>query len=225
MRTHTEAVRSRAPEARRTDRWIATEPGGGATLRCITLGSTAAVVWSRRRPALAGAAVAVVIVAVIVWLVADDGDGTGAPPAADVPTARPVAISEDALRTLAEEVGPLYWAGPQAGAIYELTRAAGGQTYIRYLRSESELGDVRPRFLSVATYPQRGAYAALRAAARRKGSVSRRTPTGALVIYDRARPTNVYFASPEIPVQVEVYDPEPGRARSLVLDGRVREIE
>jgi hypothetical protein len=194
-------------------------------IRPINLGSTAAVVWSRRRPALAGAAVAVVIVAVIVWLVADRGDGTGAPQAADVPTARPVAISEDALRTLAEEVGPLYWAGPQAGAVYELTRAAGGQTYIRYLRSESELGDVRPRFLSVATYRQRGAYAALRAAARRKGSVSRRTPTGALVIYDRARPTNVYFASPEIPVQVEVYDPEPGRARSLVLDGRVREIE
>jgi hypothetical protein len=191
----------------------------------MSLGSTTAAVWSRRRPALAGAAVAVVIVAAIAWLVADGGDGTGAPQVADVPTARPVAISEDALRTLAEEAGPLYWAGTQAGAIYELTHTAGGQTYIRYLRSESELGDVRPRYLSVATYRQQGAYAALRAAARREGSVSRRTPTGALVVYDRARPTNVYFARPNIPVQVEVYDPEPGRARSLVLEGRVRELE
>jgi hypothetical protein len=115
--------------------------------------------------------------------------------------------------------------GSTTAAVWSRRRPAGGQTYIRYLRSESELGDVRPRYLSVATYRQQGAYAALRAAARREGSVSRRTPTGALVVYDRARPTNVYFARPNIPVQVEVYDPEPGRARSLVLEGRVRELE
>jgi hypothetical protein len=191
----------------------------------MTVGSTATAVWSRRRPALAGAAVAVLIVAVVAWLLADDGDGTGPRQAVDVAGGRPVAISEDGLHTLADATGPLYWAGPQAGAIYELTRAAAGQTYIRYLRSESDLGDVRARYLSVATYPQRGAYAALRAAARREGSVSRRTAAGALVVYDRARPTNVYFARPGIPVQVEVYDPDPGRARSLVLEGRVREIE
>src|ERR687894_413540 len=191
----------------------------------MTVHSTATAVWSRRRPVLAGAAVAVVIVAFIAWLLADGDDGTRTQQAGNVPGARPVAISEEGLHTLADATGRLYWAGPQEGAIYELTRAAGGQTHIPHPRSESERGDARARYLSVATYPQRGAYAALRAAARREGNVSRRTATGALVVYDRARPTNVYFARPKIPVQVEVYDPDPRRARSLVLGGRVREVE
>ena len=41
---------------------------------------------------------------------------------------------------------------------------------------------------------------------------------------ESARPTNVYFAYPKQPYQVEVFDPKPGRALRLVLAGRVEPV-
>ena len=86
-----------------------------------------------------------------------------------------IAASVGDLKALAARLGhPIYWAGPRAGYTYELTQTPSGKVYIRYLPSGTKVGDPRPRFLTVATYPFPGAYAAV--AKRRRaqpGSASR----------------------------------------------------
>jgi hypothetical protein len=41
---------------------------------------------------------------------------------------------------------------------------------------------------------------------------------------DRRAPNSVYVAYPNVPTQVEVYDPHPGRAAALVRSGIVAPI-
>jgi hypothetical protein len=69
-----------------------------------------------------------------------------------------------------------------------------------------------------------GAVAALRRVAAR-GGVGLETSGGGFAYYGRSKPTSVYYASPQAPgYQVEVFDPSPRRARSLVLSDRIRPI-
>jgi hypothetical protein len=121
--------------------------------------------------------------------------------------------------------GPVYWTGPRAGAVYEVTKAAGGRVYVRYLRSQAEVGSARPDFLTVGTYPEPGAMAQIQAAAKRPGAVTIALLGGGLAVYDRGKPTSVFLAYPGSPVQVEVYDPSPEEARQLVQSGQVRPID
>jgi hypothetical protein len=108
--------------------------------------------------------------------------------------------------------------------VYEVTETASGYVYVRYLRSGSALGDRRPAFLTVATYPRPNAYADVRAASQRAGAVSFRVAGGALAVYDRAEPTSVYLAHPGARQQIEVYDPDARKARRLVRSGAVQPV-
>ncbi len=168
---------------------------------------------------IVGAVVLVVVAAAIVAaaavrLAADDGDAF----AAGVPTK----TSVPDLRRLADSLDhPLYWAGPPDTRTLELTRTTGGNVFVRYLPAGTRIGDRRPRFTTVATYPQRQAYARAVAAARRPGSARATAPSGGLVVWNRRRPTSVYIAAPGTGVLVEVYDPSARRARALVLSGEV----
>ena len=178
----------------------------------------------RSRGLVIGGAVALaLLVALVVWLVVgngDDGDGVPA-----TPVGQPVEMSESELLEFGRaQALPVYWAGARDGTRYEVTRTAGGQIYLRYLTGDARPGDPRPRFLTIGTYPQQNAYAVVNAAGRRRGYTDRTTQSGALVVYSRRRDTNVYFTFPNASFQVEVYDPDPRRALSMVLGGQIVQL-
>src|SRR5438105_3104986 len=91
---------------------------------------------SRRGRIAVGAAVALVIVGVAAAVVVFVNSGSSPTlngPVAAVPI-KPVALNAGSLSALAKSVGqPIYWAGPRPGYLYELTRAANRNVYIRYL--------------------------------------------------------------------------------------------
>lgn len=167
----------------------------------------------------AGAIVTIVlVVAFFAWLLLkDDGDGNSGKSAAQ-------AASEADLRDLPASTGhPVYWAGPQPGTTYELTKTESGRIFIRYLPAEVQVGDSRPDYLTVATYPYRDAYATLRKLAKKEGALSRNV-SGGIAVSAPNRPESVYLAFRDEDLQVEVYDPSASRARQLAFSGRIRPI-
>lgn len=173
-------------------------------------------------------AAAVVLVGVLIFALTSGGDDDGGGTSAAAPTLQtgvPTVLSETQLRAFGRaQAFPVYWAGPQANRRYEVTRTANGRIYIRYLTPSAEPGTREARFLTVGTYPGTNAYGALQTVARRPGSFKVRTQSGALVVWATANPRSVYFSFPAAKFQVEVYAPEKGRAKSLVLDGRIERL-
>jgi hypothetical protein len=191
------------------------------------LGDTFIAARSRLPRFRVGAVTAIALVAgFVTWLVLRPGtDGKPVSPAAS-PPAVPAIVAPARLRSLAAELGhPLYWASARRGMRYELTQAAGGRTFIRYLPAGVKVGDRRPGFLAIGTYLEQGAFAQTRAAGQRPGGVTMRLTGGGLAVYNRRRPTSVYFAYPGSVLQVEVYDPSAPIARRLVLAGQVVPIK
>jgi hypothetical protein len=139
-----------------------------------------------------------------------------------VPTAK--AASAAGLKALAHSLGhPLYWLGAKAGFTYELTQTGDGRIFIRYLPRGVKVGAKRP-YLTIATYPYQNAFAAIQAAARRKGAVKIKLPGGGLAVVDGAYPRSIHLAYPGSNYQVEVFDPSPTQTRQVVSSGEVQEI-
>jgi hypothetical protein len=133
----------------------------------------------------------------------------------------PSSSSETELREFAASARhPVYWAGPRAGQTYEVTRTSDGRVYVRYLPEGVKVGDPRPQFLTVGTYPREQAFAELKRAAKVPGAASRTLPQGGLAVVSRGS-SSVYFGYPDAGYQVEVYAPSRGSARSLVFSGQV----
>jgi hypothetical protein len=165
-----------------------------------------------------GAVIAVAIAAAfLVWLIFIKDDDNGSSGAAAVP-----ASTED-LRSLSDEVGhKVYWAGPRSKDTYELTRTKDGSIYVRYLPAGVKVGDSRPEFLTIGTYPHKKALDTMRQASKRKGAVTRRIEGGGLAVSNKARPRSTYLAYSSDPdLLLEVYDPSPVRSRQLAESGRV----
>lgn len=164
-------------------------------------------------------ALAIITGSVAYWLLTRDDDDEGG-------GATPVASSVSDLRSLARTAGhPVYWAGPMKDVTYELTETGGGNIFIRYLTGAAEIGDTRPLFLTVGTYPLEDAVGALRRTARNEGAVTRKIERGGLAVTNRGQPTSVYFAFPGEDIQIEVFDPNPARALDLATSGDVRPID
>jgi hypothetical protein len=141
------------------------------------------------------------------------------------PIGTPAAVSESQLKTLAAQSDqPIYWAGPKPGA-YELTRTTDGRIYIRYLPSTGKVGDRTPTYLTVGTYPTKQAFSAIKRAAARQGGVSVKIQHEGLLVFNAGTPKSVYFSYPRSGYQVEVYDPSPQQARTLVLGGKITPIK
>jgi hypothetical protein len=191
---------------------------------------------NRQAPIRVGAVGALALaVAFIVWLVVRGNDSSSSTttttvqqrPTTTTPKVRETirAATPQSLRTLARVVGhPIYWAGVKRHVRYELTRTTDGRIYIRYLPRGVPIGDRRAAYLIVATYPVKDAYKAVRTAAKESGAVTFHIARGGLAVYNRSAATNVYFTYPGSKFQVEVFDPNPGRARQLVRSGAVRPI-
>jgi hypothetical protein len=170
-----------------------------------------------------GAVVAVVLaIGFLVWLLAvrDNGSSTTGPRRTNA-----LAVSEADLHKLPAQVKhPVYWAGSSDTDIYELTRTRNGSIYIRYLPKGTELGDPRPKFTTVGTYPSATAYTTLENGSHRKDATVFRFKSGALAVAYAKSPSSVFFAFPNSPYIVEVFDPSPARARQLVKSGQVKLI-
>jgi hypothetical protein len=142
-----------------------------------------------------------------------------------VRTDGPRIVTTDGLSALAGLRGsPIYWAGPQSHALYEVTQSSNGYVYVRYLPSGTAPGDPRADFLTIASYTRPDAYGDVGAAAKRSGAMSLRLPNRGLAVYDRSKPTSIYLAYPDSTEQIEVYDPSAARALRLVQSGRVRPV-
>jgi hypothetical protein len=140
------------------------------------------------------------------------------------PVGKPAGVSESQLKALASQLNhPIYWAGPKPGA-YELTRTTDGRIYIRYLPSADKVGDRTPNYLTVGTYPAKQAFPAIKRAAARQGGVSANIDHGGLLVFNNSTPKSVYFSYPKSGYQVEVYDPSPQQARTLVLGGKITPV-
>jgi hypothetical protein len=178
--------------------------------------------WARRPDVRIGAVIAVAaLVAFVVWLLVRGGgsDSSGQPSAEPI---APKAASSAEIRDLSVEVGrPIYWLGPEDDTVYELQRTSQDRIYVRYLPPDVSVGTTSAGYRLVGTYPVSGAYDVLKTLAQTSGESSFSAPRGAIAVYSNSRPTNIYLAYPGSNVQIEVYDPSPAQARSLVASGRV----
>jgi hypothetical protein len=181
--------------------------------------------WARRPDVRIGAVVALVaLVAFLVWLlvIRDSGSGSGSASQPSATPLAPVAASPGRIRDLSVEVGrPIYWLGPEKGKVYELQRTSQDRIYVRYLPPSASIGTTKAAYPLVGTYPVPNAYGVLKSLAKTSGETSFAAPRGAIAVYSNSRPTNIYLAYPGSDEQIEVYDPVPGNARTLVDAGRV----
>jgi hypothetical protein len=161
-----------------------------------------------------------IVITVVVLALQGGGGGDGT----RVDTA-PRLVDEGDLFSLAADLGhPVYWAGPRPPSQIELTREAAGSVYLRYLPVAAEPGDPRPRFLTVGTYPVAEAQATLRRTAEGAGASLGHVPGGGVVLVDPSEPASVYLAYPASDLQIEVYNPAPGRAMRLIRSGAVQPL-
>jgi hypothetical protein len=170
---------------------------------------------------LALGAIGVVAVVVILILLLSGGDSKEGSDSAKGSSGAEI-VSVDELREAAgEQKTPVYWVGEQQGTELELSQPSPGRTYVRYLTGGAEAGDRRPNFLTVSTYSQDNAVAALRRQGKEPGGVIGSAPGNATVYFSQTDPQSVYLAYPGVPVEIEVYDPNFKRALQLVNSGQI----
>ena len=172
-----------------------------------------------------GAVIAVAAaVGLIIWAILGSGGGGKSSSTTAQDATKPVALSLGGLRTFAGALHqPIYWVGPRRSVSYELSQASGGKTYVRYLPSGVKAGDPKP-YLTVGTYPLPNAYAITKGISEKAGIVSIPLGTGTVGYYVPANRTNAYVAFDGSDYQMEVFDPRPGVARSLVAQSRVASV-
>ena len=118
---------------------------------------------------------------------------------------------------------PIYWVGPVAGERYELTRTTANDVYVRYLPPGVKAGTQQGEYPLIATYPYKGALAALKAingrtAAQGRGREGRDRGSRA------AKPTNAHVAFPHVNYQIEVYNPSAPAARRLATSAALTPV-
>ena len=96
--------------------------------------------------------------------------------------------------------------------------------YVRYLTDGAPVGDRRPAYTTVGSYPLENAYRTLASSAKRRGLVVQSAAGGGKAAWDRSRPSSIYFAFPGSDVLVEVYEPDAGQARALIRSGELGPI-
>lgn len=187
----------------------------------MTAGSSAPQHARPRRGILiaAGIAALVVIVALVLLFT---GVFAGGDDASSRAASREVSPSE--LRDFAGSGGrTLYWAGDLPGRRLELTEAKGN-FWVRYLTGDAVVGDGRPAFTTIGSYPLDSSLSEVRDRSKAKGMDSRPAPGGGLATWSVKQPNSVYLGFPDSNVLIEVYDPDALRARELAISGEVEPV-
>jgi hypothetical protein len=132
------------------------------------------------------------------------------------------AVSPAQIKKLAQQVGhPIFWAGAKAKMTYEYTQTTDGRIYIRYLPAGVKVGNMKPDYLTIGTYPETVALAKLKASATKTGAEKLKLAEGGFASIDKRKPTSVYVAYPGSDSQIEVYDPAAAKARAVVTSGQL----
>ena len=146
------------------------------------------------------------------------GDDTPAVPAPGTPAV----LQEDDIAAVAKLAGhDVYGIPAPTGSRLEVTRGSRGEVWVRYLTGDAQPGDERASFVTIGTYRQGDAYAAAEEAAKSGDQRSAELPGGGIMLWSLERPTSVYVATPGSDLLVEVYSPDPARARARVSGGAV----
>ena len=136
----------------------------------------------------------------------------------------PRAASPAQLKSLAASLGhPIYWIGRKPGYTYELVRTSRGQVYIRYLPPGVGVG-ARGQYLTVATYPFRGAFDAILRLAQQQNATTLTLSNGGRAVIDPTNAKSIHLAYPGSDVEIEVFDPSPARARQIVSSGQITTV-
>lgn len=168
------------------------------------------------------AVIAVALVAaLVVWLLVKDDDSGSEPESSAAPAAAVQVVPESELLEALKGVGyPVYWAGPRLGVEYEVSRVEEGRTYVRYLPEGEEAESEQP-FLTVGSYQQPGALAQIRDLGQKPGAILVEIAGGGVAYAAGPEATNAYMAFPGVGTQVEVFDPQAGKALRLIRSGAV----
>jgi hypothetical protein len=224
MRSEVATGRERSrPVAFRVTAWCETKARAFLIrLEAMSDGAGGAASAGDRRRRLAGIAISTGLVGLAVIL-AIVGSGGGGDSSQLDGVARFVSVSE--IRALEGELGhSIYWAGERSGRELELTAEADGSVYLRYLSPGVEAGDPRAEFLTVGTYPVADAQGALRRTAAKAGSGLGRVAGGGLSLANPSSEGSVYLAYPDSDLEIEVFDPSPGRALRLIRSGAIQPV-
>jgi hypothetical protein len=180
-----------------------------------------------------GAVIAVAAVAAfLVWYFAirdtgnDNGGGGGGTNAAKN-IVGPEAATQADISDLATKNGqPIYWAGDQPNTSdLELTQTADGNIYVRYLTGKAPIGTPKPSYLTVGTYPFQNAVHAVDVVSKEPGAKTYSVPNQGTAVQNSSSPTSVYVAFPDQKgYEIEVYDPDPATALSLVKSGAIQPV-
>jgi hypothetical protein len=169
-----------------------------------------------------GIAASVVLLLTAVVLAIVGGSGGDSAPTTDT---SPHLVDVDVLTSLEGELGhSLFWVGERQPDRLELTEEAAGSVYLRYLPPGVAAGDRPAAFLTVGTYQVPDAQAAIRRTAVQAGTPVGRLAAGGLVLANPASEGSVYLAYPGSDLEIEVYDPQLGRAMRLIRSGAVRGV-
>lgn len=134
----------------------------------------------------------------------------------------PTVTTQAQLQKLSDELGlPVYWLGPPSRTTLELSRTATGRVFLRYLPVGARVGDGAARYPTVATYPVANAYGVAVVGAQRSGGLVTALPGGAALITYVTRPRSAYYVERGVNAQVEVFDPQPGRAAKRIRRGEL----
>jgi hypothetical protein len=169
---------------------------------------------------LLGAGVSAVLVALAIVLAVVGGNGGDeAAAGTELP---PRIVGRADLLALEDDLGhSVYWAGPRPPLQLELSVEEGGNVFLRYLPPSAEAGDPSVEFLTVGTYEVPDAQEALRETAEEAGASLGRAAGDAVTLENPASQGSVYLAYPDSDLEIEVYDPAPGRALQLIEAGAI----
>lgn len=173
-----------------------------------------------RRILEAAALICGIAVALLSWVLLRGDDEPASGTVAVTAAGSAQVVSAEELRSIGGAEGPIYWAGERPGTRLELSRRAQGEILVRYLPEGAEPGEASGH-LTIGTYRLPDALAATARIGRAEGGRLTELRRGGRLATASRQPTNGYLAYPGAPVQVEVYDPRPGRAAALIRAGRV----
>lgn len=128
-----------------------------------------------------------------------------------------VALTESQLRAEVKKISvPVYWAGPQDGALYTLENQANLRVFVRYLPDGKIPPDGEASKRIIGTYILKDAFQSTKLAGTTvAGGTGFVNDDGAAVYYNSSLPSNVYVAYQGVDAQVEVFDPNEGVALRL----------
>lgn len=217
------------PNSPQTAPWQETTQGDPAQTQDV--GSGGSWLQRNRQTAIIGGAVVVVVVAAIIAFTvggddkkpSDNNANTGNN--TEQPANVQVGLNPDGLKTAVGAIGRVvYWAGPETDYSYVLQTFGNGQTTVRYVPQDGDPNNQEAVYRVMGTYPIKNAFDVTTKAGQTEGSTLLTNSDGSIVVYNKSKTTNVYVAFPDVDVQIEIYDPAPGKALEVATSGRITKV-